>query len=100
MQKVIMFMLLFTLSFSVAHDSLISFFEHEEHKNISPLNIESSQDKASKTFKEIHNIFHFMAILTFFTALSPDFFKNTVLKKYTFFRPYPLKELAYKPPIV
>ncbi|SFV71647.1 hypothetical protein MNB_SV-13-871 [hydrothermal vent metagenome] len=100
MHKIITFMLLFMLSFSMAHDSVISLLKHEKYPNISQINIDLTLDKSCEGFNEIHNMFHFMAIVTAIKTYYPHFPTNIILQTLTTQAPSPLQESAYKPPIV
>lgn len=99
MQSKITFVVLFMLSFSVLHDSFLSLLDKGEH--ISTVHHMSDTVLSSECTEldEIHNIFHFMAIVTLSKNTQLHFAKEETTSHLTTKYTPPLKKTSYKPPI-
>lgn len=88
------------LAFSAFHDSFISLVDRGEHTDI----VHYVQDDVSSSecseFNEIHNMFHFMAILSSSKNTQIDFAKREFIPHLLVQYTPPLKRTSYKPPIV
>ncbi len=102
MQSKTIFVILFMLSFSIMHDSVIAFMENNE----SPMtqtqvfkNHFTQSDTDSVDIHEIHGMFHFVGLMIpTVNAVIPDYKKTDFLQnllQYTTLS----KEISFKPPI-
>ena len=98
MQSKIIFTLLFMLSFSVFHDSVISLLDKNEHTEIVHYMSDEAPSSECAEFNEMHSMFHFMAIVTPYKESQVQLAKREtiphLLAQYT----PPLKKTSYKPP--
>ena len=99
MQSKIIFVVLFMLSFSVFHDSFISLLNKSEHANSVHHMSDKSPSPECMEFNEIHNIFHFMAIVSPPNDTQIHFAKKETIPHLTIQYTPPLKKTSYKPPI-
>ncbi len=100
MQSKIIFVLLFMLSFTVMHDTVINILDNDENVLVSHYANVEKQTGDVADVHELHGMFHFMALIT---PLSPelDVLKtkqtpSAYLLQYTL----PHLERSTKPPIV
>ena len=99
MQSKIIFVLLFMLSFSAFHDTFISIIDKSNHKSIVHyMNDEASSSECTQ-LNEIHNMFHFMAIVSSQQNIEMQFFKAERIYYSSSQHSPPLKKSSYKPPI-
>lgn len=99
MQSKLVFVMLFMLSFSVFHDSFISLIEKEEHTSIVHYMNDQAPSSECADFNEIHNMFHFMAIMTMYQNAQLDLeTKQNIAHRFINYTP-PLEETSHKPPI-
>ena len=100
MRSKIIYIVVFMLAFNAFHDSFISLIDTREHTDI----VHYVQDDASNAecseFNEIHNMFHFMAILDSAKNTQIDFAKREVIPHLLVQYTPPLRRTSYKPPIV
>jgi len=99
----LIFVLLFMLSFSAFHDSLMPFFEKNEHKHTSIVHCLSDAASAQECaeFNKIHSMLHFMAIVMLpkhtQTQALPE--RETIPHVLATYSP-PLQKSSYRPPAV
>lgn len=88
------------LSFTIFHDTFITHFEKHEHTNITHYLDQETASEACIKYTQIHNMFHFVAIMDTFIH-APIFIvkKETILYLLIDHTP-PLQKTSHKPPIV
>ena len=98
MRTKIIFIVLFMLSFSVAHDTVINIIQPHEHTSISHHADQNIQSQECDSIDEVHAMFHFEALVS---SYSNDFIQPPTKKTlsynsstYTF----KYKETSDKPP--
>ncbi|WP_309498594.1 hypothetical protein [Sulfurovum sp.] len=94
----IIFVMLFMLSFSVFHDSLMPFFEKNEHKSTVHCLSDATSTQKCADFNEIHSMLHFMAIVTFSKNTQMQFAKREMIPHLLIAYSPPLQKSSYKPP--
>lgn len=100
MRTKIIYVVIFMLSFSAFHDSFLSLIETSEHKDIVHyVNDDVSSSECSE-FNEIHNMFHFMAIVSSSKNTQVQFAKSEAIPHLLIQYTSPLTRTSYKPPIV
>ncbi len=100
MQSKIIYIVLFMLAFSAFHDSFISLIDTREHTDIVHYVQDDVSNSECNEFNEIHNMFHFMAILSSPKNTQIDFDKNEAIPHLLVQYTPPLTSTSYKPPIV
>ena len=99
MQSKIIFTVLLMLSFSVFHDSFLSLLEKSDHTDLVHYMGSEAASEECAEFNEMHNMFHFMAIVESYT--NDQIYveqKETIPHLLIQYTP-PLKKTTYKPPI-
>ncbi|CAA6802160.1 MAG: Unknown protein [uncultured Sulfurovum sp.] len=99
MQSKITFVLLFVLSFSVFHDSFISLMDDELSSSSTHYMSDNVESSEPTELHELHNIFHFMAIVSFVGAVEVRFAKKETIAHVNIAYTPPIKKTSYKPPI-
>jgi len=99
MQSKIIFIVLFMLSFSVFHDSFISFLDKSEHSEIAHYMSDEAPSSECTEFNEMHNMFHFMAIVTPLKNSHIQLAKREDIPHLIIQYTPPLEKTSYKPPI-
>ena len=99
MQSKIIFVVLFMLSFSVFHDSFISLLDKSEHSDIAHYMSDEAPSTECAEFNEMHNIFHFMAIVTSSKNSHIQFDKIETIPHLVIQYTPPPEKTSYKPPI-
>jgi len=100
MRSKIIYVVIFMLSFSAFHDSLISLIDTSEHKDIVHYVYDDAPSAECNEFNEIHNMFHFMAIVSSSKNIQIQFAKNEAIPHLLIQYTSPLTRTSYKPPIV
>lgn len=99
MQSKLVFVMLFILSFTVFHDSLLSLLEKDEHTSIVHYMHDEAPSSECTEFNEIHSMLHFMAIMTTYQNPQLDLeTKQNIPHRLINYSP-PLEETSHKPPI-
>lgn len=98
MQSKIIFVLLFMLTFTVMHDSIINIVQKNEHSSISHYVDENVQSQECNNIDEIHGMFHLVGLIvpyknTFIQLPTEETLSHNLLQ-YTL----PYKETSDKPP--
>jgi hypothetical protein len=99
MQSKIIFVVLFMLTFTVVHDTVINIIHNDEHVSSAHYVHENVQSQECDSMDELHDMFHFVALvdtckhsfIPLHTAQVPSF--------YTLLFTPPYKDPTYKPPI-
>ena len=100
MQSKTIFIVLFMLSFTVMHDTVINMLNSNETLPVS--SYVESQDKTNEhtDIHDIHSMFHFMALLTDTYATLKPLETEDVFSHYVFQYLSPYLKNNIKPPIV
>ena len=100
MRSKMIYVVIFMLSFSAFHDSFILLIDTSEHNDIVHyVNDDASSSECSE-FNEIHNMFHFMAIVSSSKNTQMQFAKSETIPHLLVQYTSPLTRTSYKPPIV
>lgn len=100
MQSKIIFVVLFMLSFSVFHDSLMPLLEKNKHTySVHYMSDTTPTQEEHDDFNEMHIMLHFMAIVTSWSNNQIQFAKNESIPHLLIQYTAPLKKSTYKPPI-
>ncbi len=94
-----MFVVLFMLSFSAFHDTFISVIDKNEHKKIVHYMSDEAPSSECAEFNELHNMFHFMAIVTTYHDILIHLAKRETIPHILLHYVSPLEKTSYKPPI-
>lgn len=100
MRTKIIYVVIFMLSFSVFHDSFISLIDTSKHKDIVHYVNDDISNAECSEFNEIHNMFHFMAIVSSSKNTQMQFAKSEAIPHLLVQYTSPLTRTSYKPPIV
>lgn len=98
MQSKIIFIVLFMLSFTVAHDTVINIMHDKEHTSTSHHLSENIQTQECDTMDEIHAMFHFVALIAPYTNNFIQPSSEKTLSRYSLQYTPLHKEPSYKPP--
>lgn len=98
MQSKIIFVVLFMLTFTVMHDSIINIVQKNEPTSISHYVDSNVQSQESSNIDELHSMFHLVGLImpyknTFIQLPTEETLSHNLLQ-YT----PPYKETSYKPP--
>jgi len=95
----ILFLLLFCLSFNIAHATVIAIEDDCHHESVHEYIQEQSHDTQCGDLCDMHHLFHFMAIVdTTMLQLSSIHIQEKLTHKNTYYTP-PYQETTIKPPI-
>ena len=99
MRSKVIFVLLFMLSFTVMHDTVINIVQTNEHSNVSNYVTAEIAAQECADINEVHSMFHFVGLITpyknTFIQLQNEKTLSHNLLQYTLLH----KETSYKPPI-
>jgi len=99
MQSKVIFVVLFMLTFTIMHDSVISLMQKSDHSSVSHY---VSTDVASQEcgdIHEVHSMFHFVGLIMPYKSTFVQLQKEKTLSHYLLQYTLPHKETSYKPPI-
>jgi len=99
MQTKIIFVVLLMLSFSAFHDTFISIIDKSEHKSIVHYMSDEVPSSECAEFNELHNMFHFMAIVDTYKDILIHLDKREKIPHLLLQYASPLEKTSYKPPI-
>lgn len=88
------------LSFSAFHDSFISMLDKNVNTNIVHYISDEVPSSECSEFNEIHNMFHFMAIISTNYSNKLQLSKRETIPHNILPYTSPLEKTSYKPPIV
>ena len=98
-KKIVQFILLLSLFFSIAHASFIAIEDECHHETAHEYVLEQSQSSECGDLCDLHHCFHFMAILdTKNTTWKTDYIQEDLIHKNNSYTP-PFPETIIKPPI-
>ena len=99
MRSKIIFVVLFMLTFTVMHDSVINIMQKSDHSSISHYVNSDVVSQECSDIHEVHSMFHFVGLImpnkSTFLQLQKEKTLSHNLLRYTL----PYKETSYKPPI-
>lgn len=100
MQSKVILFVLFMLSFTLLHDTVIYIIHTDKHTSMVETKIQKSEYTDCANIEEVHSMFHFVGLVithkSRFIALPT---KQTLLYRSLQYSP-PYKKLSYKPPRV
>jgi len=99
MRSKIIFLILFMLSFTIFHDSLMPLIEKNKHTDVAHYLSDTAPTQECADFNEIHSMFHFMAIVTPSKNTQMQFAKRETIPHVSLEYSPPLEKTSYKPPI-
>lgn len=100
MRSKIIFLMLFMLSFTIFHDSLMPLIdEKNKHTDVAHYLSDTEPTQECTDFNEIHSMFHFMAIVTPSKNMQIQFVKRETIPHLALEYSPPLEKTSYKPPI-
>ena len=100
MRSKVVFLLLFMLSFTVMHDTVINILDNDENILVSYYTSVDKQTSDVADVHELHGMFHFMALVTPATPILEALKSEQTLSVYLLQYTSPNLESATKPPIV
>jgi len=99
MRSKIIFVILFMLTFTVMHDSVINIIQKNEHTSISNYADTNAVSQEYSELQEVHGMFHFVGLImpyqNTFVQLQKEETYSPYLLQYTLLH----QETSYKPPI-
>lgn len=99
MQSKMVFVVLFMLSFSAFHDTFISVLDKSEHSSVVHYMSDEAPTSECDDFNELHNMLHFMAIVSTDKNDQIHFDKSETIAHLLAQYSSPLDKTSYKPPI-
>ena len=96
MRSKVVFLLLFMLSFTVMHDTVINLLDND--KNILVSHYASAENQSDDVL-DVHDMFHFMALVTSLTPVPDRLESEQTLSAYLFQYTLTYLENSTKPPI-
>jgi len=100
MQSKIIFLILFMLSFTVMHDTVINIIGDDEHMSISHYIDDNSQSKECSNVHEVHNMCHFVGLIIPNKNTFMQVQKEVTLSHNLLPHIFQYKEISFKPPRV
>ena len=99
MRSKIIFSLLFVLSFSIMHDTVIDMLETDDRVTVAHyVNLDTTMQECGD-IHEVHSMFHFVGVMTPHKSLLLQFQKEIIFPHNLLQYTLPHKETSYKPPI-
>ena len=99
MRSKIMFFLLFMLSFSVMHDTVINMLETNDGVPVAHYVDNDTTAQECGDIHEVHSMFHFVGVMTPYKSPLLQFQKEKTLSHSLLQYTLPYKETSHKPPI-
>jgi hypothetical protein len=96
----IIFVVLFVLSFSIFHDTLMPLLEKNIHTDTVHYVSDNAPTKECADLNKIHSMLHFMAIVMPTKDSNPHFAKSETIPHLLVNYTPPLEKTSHKPPIV
>lgn len=100
MQSKVIFFVLLMLSFTIFHDTFISFIEKKEHTNIAHYINDEAPSPECTELNKIHSMFHFMAIVPAYKGIEIQLVKIESIPHRAILYSSLFDKSTYKPPIV
>jgi len=99
MKSKVIFVVLFMLTFTVIHDSVINIIETNDHTSISYYVSTDASSQECGDIHEVHSMFHFVGLIMPNKSTFVKLQKEKTLSHYLLQYTLPHKETSYKPPI-
>lgn len=100
MRSKIIFVVLFMLTFTVMHDSVINIMQKSDHSSISHyMSTDVTSQECSDIQHEVHSMFHFVGLIMPYKSTLLQLQKEKTLSHNLLRYTLPHKETSYKPPI-
>jgi len=99
MKSKIIFLVLFMLSFTVMHDSVINIVQKSEHTSISHYADMNVPSQECSEMHEVHSMFHFVGLMIPNKSTFVQFQKEITLSHNLLQYTLSQQETSYKPPI-
>jgi hypothetical protein len=100
MKSKITFIVLFMLTFTIMHDSVMNMVQTNEHTSISHYVSSDIPSQECSDIHEVHSMFHFVGLITPYKSTFVQLQKEKTLSHDLLRYTLPYKETSYKPPIV
>ena len=100
MQSKIIFLVLFMLSFTVMHDTVINILDNNENVPVTQYANVDSQTQDIADIHDMHGMFHFIALITPLTPPQVALQSMNILSVYLLQYTLPHYQSSNKPPIV
>jgi len=100
MQSKIIFLVLFMLSFTVMHDTVINILDNNENVPVTQYANADSQTQDIADIHDMHGMFHFIALITPLTPPQVALQSMNILSVYLLQYTLPHYQSSNKPPIV
>ena len=99
MRSKVIFIVLFMLTFTVMHDTVMNIMQNNEHTSVSHYVTADVVSQECTDINEVHNMFHFVGLIMSYKSTFVQFQNGQTLShnllQYTLLQ----KETSYKPPI-
>jgi len=99
MRSKIIFVILFMLTFTVMHDSVINIIQKNEHTSISNYTDTHVVSQECNELQEVHGMFHFVGLLMSYQNTFVQLQKEETLSHNLLQYTSPNLETSHKPPI-
>ena len=99
MRSKIIFVVLFMLTFTIMHDSLINIIQKSDHSSISHYVNTDIVPQECADIHEVHSMFHFVGLIIPYKSTLLQLQKEKTLSQNLLRYTLPYKETSYKPPI-
>ena len=99
MRSKVIFVILFMLTFTVMHDTVMNIIETDEPTSISHYVNTNVPSQECTDIHEVHSMFHFVGLLMPYKNTFIQFQKEKMLSQDLLQYALPYKETSYKPPI-
>ena len=100
MRSKIIFVVLFMLTFTIMHDTVINMMQKNNHSSVSYyVNIDVVSQECTDIQHEVHSMFHFVGLIMPYKSTLLQLQKEKMLSHNLLRYALPYKETSYKPPI-
>jgi len=99
MRSKVIFVVLFMLSFTVMHDTVMNMIQTDEPTSISHYVNTNVPTQECADIHEVHSMFHFVGLMMPYKSTFVQFQKEKMLSQDLLQYALPYKETSYKPPI-
>ena len=99
MRSKIIFVVLFMLTFTVMHDTVINIMQKSDHSSISHYVSTDVPAQECSDIHEVHSMFHFVGLIMPYKSSLLQLQKEKTLSHNLLQYTLPYKETSYKPPI-
>ena len=99
MRSKIIFVVLFMLTFTIMHDTVINIIQKSDHSNLSHYVNTDIVSQECADIHEVHSMFHFIGLVMPYKSTFVQLQKEKTLSHDLLQYTLPYKETSYKPPI-